>query len=126
MSTTMEIGAKLVELCRQGQNIKAVETLYAADVVSIEAMSGPDCPQRTGGLAEIRKKNEWWLANHEVHSGEARGPFPNGDRFVVFFNYDITPKIGPMKERRMKMEEAALYTVKDGKIAQEEFFYHMG
>ena len=31
-----------------------------------------------------------------------------------------------MQGRRMKMEEAALYTVKDGKIVEEEFFYHMG
>jgi ketosteroid isomerase-like protein len=26
----------------------------------------------------------------------------------------------------MTMDEAALYTVKDGKIVQEEFFYFMG
>jgi ketosteroid isomerase-like protein len=27
--------------------------------------------------------------------------------------------------QRMQMTEMALYTVKDGKIAQEEFFYNM-
>jgi len=26
----------------------------------------------------------------------------------------------------MQMDEAALYTVANGKIVQEEFFYHMG
>ena len=39
---------------------------------------------------------------------------------------DVTPKEGPMKGHRMQFEEAGLYTVRDGKVAQEEFFYHMG
>ena len=39
---------------------------------------------------------------------------------------DVTPKDGPMKGKRMQMDEAGLYTVKQGKVVQEEFFYHMG
>jgi hypothetical protein len=31
-----------------------------------------------------------------------------------------------MAGRRTKLEEVALYTVKDGKIVREEFFYSMG
>jgi ketosteroid isomerase-like protein len=31
-----------------------------------------------------------------------------------------------MAGQRMTLDEAALYTVKDGKITQEEFFYNMG
>ena len=49
-----------------------------------------------------------------------------GDRFIVRFTYDVTAKSGPMAGKRMKLDEAALYAVKDGKIVQEEFFYHMG
>jgi len=30
-----------------------------------------------------------------------------------------------MAGQRMKMDEVALYTVKDGKIVHEEFFYDM-
>jgi len=30
-----------------------------------------------------------------------------------------------MKGKRMQMDETGLYTVKNGKIAQEEFFYAM-
>ena len=41
-------------------------------------------------------------------------------------NYDVTAKVGPRAGQRMKMEEAGLYTVKNGKIVQEEFFYSMG
>jgi len=34
---TMEIARKLVDLCRQGKNMEALDTLFAADVVSVEA-----------------------------------------------------------------------------------------
>lgn len=126
MSETQSIGKKLVELCLQGKTGEAVETLYSPDIVSIEAMGGASMPARMEGIDAIRGKNEWWVANHEVHSAEADGPWPNGDRFIVRFKYDVTPKAGPMAGKRMTLDEAALYTVKDGKISQEEFFYSMG
>jgi hypothetical protein len=86
----------------------------------------PGHPKRIEGIDAVLKKTEWWVANHTIHSAKTTGPWPNGDRFVVLFDYDVTPTSGPMANKRMKMEEAALYTVKDGKITQEEFFYDMG
>jgi hypothetical protein len=124
--TSLEIGRKLVELCRQNQNVQAVETLYSPDIVSIEARKDPIFPQRMEGIAAIKGKNEWWVKNHDVHSSDIRGPFPHGDRFIVYFKYDVTSKDGPMKGKHMQMDEGGLYTVKDGKIVQEEFVYHMG
>ena len=34
---TLEIGQKMVELCREGKNDEAVNTLFSADIVSVEA-----------------------------------------------------------------------------------------
>lgn len=127
MATAFEIGKKLVELCKAGKSIEAIEALYAPNIVSIEAMAGnPAMPQRMEGMAAIKGKNEWWYKNHEVHKGEVVGPWPHGDKFIVCFKYDVTPKTGPMAGKRFTMEEAGLYTVKNDKITQEEFFYHMG
>jgi hypothetical protein len=42
---------------------------------------------------------------------------------AVHFNFDITSQ--PMAGLRFQMEEIALYTIEDGKIAKEEFFYAM-
>ena len=64
--------------------------------------------------------------NHDIHGAEVNGPWPHGDRFVVTMKHDVTPKSGPFAGRRTQFEEAGLYTVRDGKIVQEEFFYHMG
>ena len=48
------------------------------------------------------------------------GPFPNDNRFAVRFNFDVTNK---PSGRRMKMDEVGLFTVENGKITREEFFY---
>jgi ketosteroid isomerase-like protein len=117
---TMEIGKKLVELCKQGKNLDALNTLFAADVVSVEAGAPPGMQREAKGLAAVKAKGEWWVANHEVHSASVTGPWPHDDRFIVGFQYDVTNK---PSGRRMKMDEVGLYTVSNGKIVREEFFY---
>jgi len=125
MSDTLTVGKKLVELCQQNKNMEAIDTLFSPDIVSMEAMGGPGMPAKITGIEAVKGKNESWLANHEIHSASIEGPWPNGDKFIVRFKYDVTAKAGPMAGKRMTMDEAALYTVKDGKITQEEFFYSM-
>lgn len=122
---TKQVGEKLVALCKEGRNMEAIETLYSPEIVSIEAVGNEEMPAEMSGLAAIKGKNEWWYANHEVHSGSAEGPFPHRDRFAVKFHYEVTAKDGPMKGQRMTLDEVGLYTVKDGKIVKEEFFYSM-
>lgn len=121
--STMEIAGKLVNLCRQGKNLEALNTLFADDVVSVEAVATPGAQQEAKGLAAVKGKGEWWLANHEIHSASVTGPWPHGDRFVVGFQYDVTNK---PSGKRMKLDEVGLYTVRDGKVVREEFFYDMG
>jgi ketosteroid isomerase-like protein len=63
------------------------------------------------------------MDTHEVHAAAVEGPWPNGDRFIVRFTYDVTNK---PSGRRMQMDETALFTVQNGKIVREEFFYTGG
>ncbi|MBC7973787.1 MAG: nuclear transport factor 2 family protein [Myxococcales bacterium] len=120
---TLEVGKKLVELCKQGKNDEATKTLYAQDIVSVEAGAPPGQSAESRGLEAIIAKGKWWAENHEVHSASCEGPYPHGDRFIVQFKYDVTNK---PSNKRMQMDESALYTVQDGKIVREEFFYSMG
>ena len=117
--SALEIGQKMVALCKEGKSLEAINTLFSENAESIEAMSMPDMPAHMKGLDAIRGKNEWWFANNEVHSGEVKGPFPHGDRFAVIFNYDVTSKAGPMAGQRFQMEEVGLYTVAGGKIVKD-------
>jgi ketosteroid isomerase-like protein len=118
-----EVGQKLVALCREGRNMDAIDELYSDDVVSVEAMDPPEGSRESKGIDAIRDKNQEWLENHEVHSASVGGPFPHGDdRFCVHYTFDVTNK---PSGQRFDMEEVALYTVSDGKVAREEFFYTM-
>ncbi|GAC1430196.1 MAG: nuclear transport factor 2 family protein [Thermoanaerobaculia bacterium] len=123
---TKQVGKKLVDLCKAGQFVEAINTLYSPDIISVEARGDEKTPAQTRGIDAIRKKNQWWTDNHEVHPAEVSGPYPNEDRFATRFRFDVTPKAGPMQGKRMMMDEVALYTVKNGKIVREEFFYDMG
>ena len=117
---TMDIANKMIALCREGKNLEALDTLFANDVVSVEAGGPPGMNREANGLAAVKGKGEWWVANHEVHSAIITGPWPHDDRFIVGFKYDVTNK---PSGTRMVMDEVGLYTVRDGKIVREEFFY---
>ncbi|MBW8813297.1 MAG: nuclear transport factor 2 family protein [Caulobacterales bacterium] len=116
-STVQEVAQGLAAMCKAGQFGESGEKYWADDVVSLEPMPGDMA--RIEGKAGVRAKGEWWAANHEVHGVEVEGPYVHGDQFVVRFKLDVTPKGG----QRTQMDEVALYTVKNGKIAEERFFF---
>ena len=114
------IGAQLVEHCRNQTEGEALKTLYSPDVVSVEAVDngmGRECH----GIAGIEGKHQWWAENFEMHGGSVSDAMPHGDdRFAVIFEMDATHK---PSGQRTQMKEVGLYTVADGKIVREEFFY---
>jgi ketosteroid isomerase-like protein len=118
--STFDIAKKYFELCMNQQNHVAVETLFSPDVVSVEAAAMPGSPAEVRGVKAVLEKSKQWRANHEVHSARAEGPWPHGNRFAVRFTYDVTNK---PSGRRMQMDEVGLFTVENGKIIREEFFY---
>lgn len=117
-----EIGEKLVNLCLEGRNLEAIDTLYSPDIESIEACEAPGMDRIMKGIDAIRGKNQWWFENNELHEMRATGPLVNGDRFAVIFDIDVTCK---QTRQRIKMQEVGLYTVKGERIVKEEFFYSM-
>lgn len=120
--TTMEVGKGLVALCRQGKNLEAIDRFYSPSIESSEPCAMPGMDRIHKGIQAVKVKNQWWLDNHEIHGGTVERPYPHGDRFIVYFKYDVTPK---HTRQRMRLEETGLYTVQDGKILKEEFFYSM-
>jgi hypothetical protein len=123
-TSVAEVAHDLIELCRQHKYTEAIEKYYSPEIVSVESGSGPGMPAEMRGLEAIEGKTKWWVENHEVHSAEANGPFlGDGNQFAIQFKYDITHK---QSGKRMQMNEMALYTVKNGKIVHEHFFYPTG
>jgi hypothetical protein len=115
--TTGELAKAFATMLAEGRDREAAETFWAEDVVSREAMDGPMAVTR--GRAEIFAKHDWWGANNAVHGVTVAGPFVNGDQFALRFSMDVTPN----GEARAQMDEIGLYTVRDGRIVEERFFY---
>ncbi len=120
--TTQEVADQLVTLCSKGQFMEAGEALYSPDIVSIEPFAPPGQSREAKGIAAVKAKGDWWVANHEVHSAVVEGPLVAGSHFAVTFKLDVTFK---PEKRRFTMEEVGVYKVANGKIVSEEFFYAM-
>lgn len=120
--TIQEVADKLVKSCQKGDFETPVNELYSADIVSVEAGAPPGQSRESKGIAAVKAKGEWWVANHEVHSSKVEGPLVATSHFAVKFVLDVTFK---PQNRRFTMEEIAIYKVVDGKIVYEEFFYSM-
>ncbi len=121
--TTEEVAKKLVDLCAQGQYEEAVNSLYGADIVSVEPAAMGGMPAEMKGFEAVCVKTRWWLENHQIHSSKVTGPFVARDNFVVRFDIDVTQK---QSGERMQASEVGLYTVKEGKIVREEFLPFLG
>lgn len=121
----MEIGQKLVAAANEGRTAEGafVDEFYAEDVISIEGQGSDEMPARIDGIDAIRGKHDWFYDNNEVHGTVAEGPYIGNreDQFVVRYTLDMTSN-----GERGQMTEVGLYTVRDGKIAQEEYLYLMG
>jgi hypothetical protein len=115
--STQDIAKDLVTLCKQGKFAEAGEKYWADNVISVEAAG--DNPE-VKGKAAARAKGEWWEKAHTVHSVGVEGPYMNGDQFAVIFKMEVTFK---ESGQRVAMDEVGLYTIRNGKIAEERFFY---
>ena len=117
-----KIAHELIELCRKGENEKAIRSLYSPDIVSVEGFSMAGEPRESHGLDAVLGKMKWWQENHTVHAATVTGPFLAENKFAVDFDFDVTFKPDGQRKR---MHEVAVYTVSGGKIVHEEFLYAM-
>jgi len=118
MSTVTEVANRLVELCRQANYSGAVDELYASNVLSIESAGAP--AERVEGIEGVREKGKQFAEMLEEHHGvEVSDPIVADNFFSVNMTLDVTMK----GSGRSKMEEIAVYEVKDGKVVKEQFFY---
>jgi ketosteroid isomerase-like protein len=121
--TTSEVANEFVTLCRQGKNFEVMQRLYDENIVSVEAVLRKTGSFETTGKANVIQKSAEWAGAHEIHGGTVDGPFLVGDKFAVVFAFDVTPKA---TGERVQDREIAVYTVENGLIVREEFFYGEG
>ena len=123
---TQKVATRLVEMISAGKNRDAFKELYAGDARHVEVMDGPGCARVTTGVDNLLKNAQKMYENTEIHGASCGKAIVNGDQFILPMSLDCTSKEGPMAGHRMNMTETALYTVKNGKIAEGKFFYSFG
>jgi len=117
--TTAEVAAKFNGLAKEGKWEQIQEELFADNAVSVEPPNSPGL-KSVEGLAAIKEKGKMFNEMVEqVHGGFSTDPVVAGNHFSVGMGMDVTMK----GQGRVKMDEIALYEVKDGKIVKEQFFY---
>lgn len=121
MMTTKEVADKLVQLCRKGENLQAIDELYADNIVSKEPKGSP--VEVTEGKEAVKNMTRQWEESvAEIHSSYCSDPIIADNHFAIVMDIDATYKT----RGRMKLSELCVYEVKDGKIISDEFFYRMG
>ena len=117
--TTTEVAARFNELAKEGNFDKIQDELFADNAVSIEPSNSPGL-KSVEGLEGIKQKGKTFNESvEEMHGGYSTDPVTAGKHFSVAMGMDVTMKgMG-----RIKMDEIAVYEVKEGKIVKEQFFY---
>ena len=117
---TKETADDIVGMIKVGEFDACGQKYWADDVVSVEPGGPPGMDPVSKGKAAVEAKSKWWSDNHETQGIEVEGPYVNGDQFTCRFRMKVKVKASG---EVMDMDEHALYTLKDGKIVEERFFY---
>ena len=116
--TTQEVADRFYELSQEGKFDQIVDDLYDENVKSIEPANSSW--QNVQGIDNIRAKAaQWQTTIEEMHGGYTNKPEVAGKFFVCTMGMDVTIK----GQGRTKMDEVAVYEVRDGKIVLEQFFF---
>jgi ketosteroid isomerase-like protein len=113
--TTREIADRLMTLCLAGKYVDAITELYASDVQQYE--NGERAP---GDRDALVKACQGWLDSRTLHGSEVLGAHVGADSIVLELKYDVTPHA---TKERIQWSEAAVYRVRQGKIADVRFYY---
>jgi hypothetical protein len=116
----MEIATEVFSMLKDGKFTEVEERWLAPSIVSVE---GAGVSMAWTGKKAVLGKYRGWESDNEINEMRVEGPWVGATGFAVRYVGDITQK---STGQRNKMEEIAVYTVKDGKIVREEFHFATG
>ncbi|GAB5482486.1 MAG: hypothetical protein Pars92KO_22430 [Parasphingorhabdus sp.] len=121
MSDLDNLAHDFSSLIRSGQAVLAAEKYWATDIVSIEPEhSAEHTLSLASGYDAAYGKLTNWLNHSAMEELCIDGPFVTGNRFALFIDMLIKRRA---TGRRQPFSEIAIYTVRDGKIVEERYFY---
>jgi hypothetical protein len=121
MATIQDVAQDFTDMLRQGRFVAARERFWASDVRSIEPRDLPDgIAAEVSGIEAARAKTVRWFGSRHIHDLSIDGPFVTGNQFALFLDMMIA---GRPSEADQPFTEIAVFTVRDGQISEERYFY---
>lgn len=118
--TTQQVADRLVELCKAGEYDTCYDELYAQDFVAVGPKWSVEEKPVVGITAMKEKAAKWADMMEEFLWGWTGDPIVAGNTIALAMWFKARYK----GETDIKDEEEIIvYTVKDGKIIREEYFY---
>ena len=110
------LAKQFVTMCNQGKNFDVMRSMYAPNIVSVEADGS-----ETAGKEPVIEKSKRWAETTTIQREQARGPFFNGpNQFAVHYTFDVLRKT---ETTPITIEEVGVYTVENDKVTREQFYY---
>lgn len=117
--STEEVANRFHELAGNGKWDQIQEELFSEDAMSVEPPTAQGL-QTVTGLDRIREKaRQWEQMIEQTHGGYCNKPQVAGRYFTCTMGADVTMK----GQGRVKLDEVAVYEVKNGRIVKEQFFF---
>ena len=121
MASINDVARDFTFMLRQGQYVAARERFWAADVRSIEPHDLPDgIAAEVSGIEAARAKTVRWFGTRHIQDLSIDGPFVTGNQFALFLDMMIA---GPANGADQPFTEIAIFTVRNGQISEERYFY---
>lgn len=121
MTNVTEVARDFTMMLRQGQFMAARERFWATDVRSIDPHDLPGgIAAEVSGIEAARAKISRYLASRNIRDLSIDGPFVTGNQFALFLDMMIGGKPDVPDE---PFTEIAIFTVRDGHISEERYFY---
>ena len=114
MSTRTHVQS-VIDGIMAGKILETFDTYYANDVVMSE--NGTD--ERVGKVANREMEIQFLENIHEFHGAKVGRVIIDGEHAAVEWEFDLTFKDG----NRVKIQQVAVQTWKDGKIIREDFYH---
>ena len=113
--STRERVLELIEYVKAGRIVDAFQEFYGEEVTTQENRHAPTVG-KTVNLARERAVGE---SVEHIHEATARAVAVDGDQAFIEWVFDVTTRDG----KRIRIEEIAQQTWRQGRIERERFFY---
>lgn len=116
-----DVARDFTSMLRLGQFEAAGEKYWSDDVTSVEPVDLPGgTPAVVSGIKALRDKSNSWFGASRIDDLCIDGPFVTGNQFALFMDMVIVNRATGASQT---FDEIALYTVRDGRITNERYFY---